>query len=100
MDNRLVVVAPRAERDLRALPRHDANLVVEDLELLRFPPWPPGKVKKLHGLDYWEIKTGDYRSLFRSEGKKVVILRVIHRKELFRSIKHLDLIAVACWLLS
>lgn len=94
MDRRTVILAPGAERDLFKLPKRDAGLVVKDIELLQTPPWPPGKVKKLRGLDYWEIKTGDYRSIFLTEGKKVVVLRIINRRDLFRTIKHINITAV------
>ena len=98
MDRRTVILAPKAQRDLSGLPNRDAEMVVKDLELLQAPPWLPGKVRKLRGLDYWEIKTGDYRSIFLQEGKKVIVLRIINRRDLFRTIKHIDITAVVRWL--
>lgn len=100
MDRRSVILAPKAQRDLSNLPERDAELVIQDLELLETPPWQRGKVKKLRGLDYWEIKTGDYRSIFLPEGKKVVVLRIINRRDLFRTLKHIDITAVIRWLRS
>ena len=98
MDKRTVILAPKAKRDLFKLRKRDAGLIVEGLGLLKAPPWPPGKVKKLRGVDYWEIKTGDYRSLFLTEGKKVIVLRIINRRDLFRAVKHIDVTAVVRWL--
>jgi len=95
---RAVILAPKAKQDLFKLPQRDADGIVKDLGVLATPPWPPGKVKKLRGTDYWEVKTGNYRSLFLQEGNKVIILRIINRRDLFRTIKHIDLTAVARWL--
>ncbi len=98
MDERELLYAPRAERDLLALPARDALRILEDLELLRTPPWPPGKVKKLHGADLWEVKTGDYRSLFWPRGSKVVVVRVVNRRDLERTLGGIDLRALVEWL--
>ena len=60
-DEREVVLYPRAQRDLVRMEKRYARQICADLPLLRTPPWPPGKVKKLHGYDFWEIKCGDFR---------------------------------------
>ena len=98
MDERELVYAPRAQRDLLALPKRIAQQVLDDLELLEAPPWPQGKVKKLRGHDFWEIKTGDYRTLFWPEGKKVVVLRVVNRRDLDRTLGRIDIRALLEWL--
>ena len=98
MDERELVYAPRAQRDLLALPRQDARQVLAAVELLRKPPWPPGKVKKLRGHDFWEIKTGDYRTIFWPQGRKVVILRVVNRRDLDRTLGRIDVRALVEWM--
>src|SRR2546426_960798 len=98
MDRRMLVYAPRAQRDLEALERRQALQILEDLEFLTAPPWPPGKVKKLRGQDFWEIKTGDFRTLFWPHGGKVVILRVVNRRDLDATIGRIDLRALLHWL--
>lgn len=98
MDERELVYAPRAQRDLVALPRRNARQILEDLELLETPPWPPGKVKKLRGLDFWEIKTGDYRTIFWPRGKSVVVLRVVNRRDLERTLGRIDGRTLIEWL--
>ena len=80
------------------LPDKEAIRIADDLGILETPPWPRGKVKKLRGTDYWEIKTGSYRSIFFQERKKVVVLRIINRRDLFRSVKHIDIEAITRWL--
>lgn len=98
MDSRELVYASRAQRDLHELEKRDALQVLDDLELLATPPWPRGKVKKLRGHDFGEIKTGDFRTLFWPYGNKVVILRVVNRRDLERAIQRIDVRVLVQWL--
>ena len=98
MSKYTVIIAPRAERDLRKLTKKNALMVAENLKLLRAARWPANKVKKLRDVGFWEIKTGDYRSLFVLEGTKVGVLIVIHRRDLSRTIKHINVIEAVRWL--
>lgn len=98
MDRRRLVYAPRAQRDLLALQKRFARQVLEDLDILEAPPWPPGKVKKLRGSDFWEIKTGDFRAIFWPSGRDVVILRVVNRRDLEKAIGRIDVRALVGWL--
>ena len=98
MDRRTLVYAPRAQRDLLALPARHARQILSDLELLQAPPWPPGKVRKLHGVDFWEVKTGDCRSIFWPRGKQVIVVRVVLRRDLIRTLDRVDLAALIAWL--
>jgi mRNA-degrading endonuclease RelE of RelBE toxin-antitoxin system len=92
-----LVYAPRAQRDLEGLERRNAPHILEDPELLESPPWPPGKVKKLRGQEFWEIKTGDFRTIFWPHGQKVVILRVVNRRDLEGAIDRIDVGALVRW---
>ena len=93
-----LVYAPRAQRDLMKLPKRNALRILEDLELLETRPWPPAKVKKLRGLEYWEIKTGDFRTVFLPQKDRAVILRVINRRDLEQAIDRIDIRALKQWL--
>ena len=97
MDNRTLVYAPRAERDLQALEKRYALQILGDLELLQSPPWPAGKIKKLRGQEFWEIKTGDFRTIFWPQGKNVVVLRVVKRRDLEAAIDRIDVRALVRW---
>ena len=98
MDRRKLVYAPRAQRDLRDLEKRFALQVLDDLPLLETTPWPAGKAKRLHGTDFWEIKTGDFRTVFWPTGKKVVILRVVNRRDLLATIDRIDVTTLVRWL--
>lgn len=97
MDKLVLVYAPRAQRDLKDLEKRYALQILADLEILESPPWPPGKVKKLRGHEFWEIKSGDFRSLFWLNGKRVVILRVVNRRDLEDAIDRIDVRALVRW---
>jgi len=98
VDSRRLVYAPRAQRDLVGLQRKFARQVLGDLEILQTPPWPSGKVKQLRGSDFWEIKTGEFRTIFCSHGKDVVVLRVVNRRDLDRTIGRINIAALVGWL--
>ncbi len=98
MDRRRLVYAPRAQRDLLALQKRFARQMLEDLVILETPPWPAGEVKRLRGCDFWEIRTGDYRTIFLPSGSDVVILRLVNRRDLEKALGRIDVAALVRWL--
>jgi mRNA-degrading endonuclease RelE of RelBE toxin-antitoxin system len=97
VDKRQLVYVPRAQRDLQELEESNALQISGDLELLESPRWSTGEVKKLRGQDFWEIKTGDFRAVFWPHGKKVVVLRVVSRRDLEGAIDRIDVRALVRW---
>jgi len=93
-----LVYAPRAQHDLLDLPRKIAEQVIGDHDVLKVRPWPSTKVKKIKGHAYWELKTGDYRSLFVFGSNTVVFLRIINRKNLEKAIRRIDPKFLKLWL--
>ena len=85
-----VELSSRAWRDLESFPRHQAEAILDDLELLRSHPWPgPPKVKRLTGFPYVRLRTGDVRSIVTRTGHTVIVLRIVARKDLERVLKTL-----------
>jgi mRNA-degrading endonuclease RelE of RelBE toxin-antitoxin system len=99
VDKRRLVYAPRAQRDLLGLQKKFARQVLSDLEILETPPWPAGKVKPLRGSDFWEIKTGEFRTIFWPHRKDAVILRVVNRRDLEKAIGRINITALVHWML-
>ncbi len=93
-----LVYAPRSQHDLLEFPRQIAEQIISDHDLLKVRPWPSTKVKKIKGHPYWELKTGDYRSLFVFESNTAVFLRIINRKNLEKAIRRIDLKFLKLWL--
>jgi len=97
-DQRKLTYARRAQKDLQSLEKRFALQILADLPLLEHPPWPPGKVKRLVGTEWWELKTGDYRTIFWPDRTDVVILRVVNRRDLDRQMPRVKPADLATWL--
>ena len=87
----VVELSPRALRDLKDLPPQQADAILDDLEILRSPPWPgPPKLKYVKGTPYVRLRSGNFRSIAIREGPKVIVLRIVARKDLERVLKSLS----------
>ena len=71
-----------AQKQLIELPKKAQSDVVDAIDQLIKIPRPPG-CKKLHGSEFWRIRTGRYRIIYAiDESKKqIVILKVAIRNE-------------------
>ena len=87
-----IVYADRhVEKQLRALPKDVFKRFDREIERLRANP-RSAKVKKLKGKDaVYELKVWPYRVLFDidDEIRKVILLEIIHRKDLEKYLKRL-----------
>lgn len=82
-----ILLAPPAERQLRALTEPVQKRVVKRLKSLRDNPRPQG-VKKLAGEDdLYRIREGDYRIIYMIRDKELVVLVVKggDRNEVYRT---------------
>lgn len=71
-----------ALRDLEELPKKHASQVMRKIE--RLEKGMSADVKRLHHLDFgYRLRSGAYRVLFDVEGSKIVIQRVLRRKEAY-----------------
>jgi len=79
-----VVVTRRAERDVAALDHATRGRIKK--ALLELQEDPTRRSKKLTNSDIGQLRlrVGDWRIVFDLEGKDVVILRVGHRREIYR----------------
>jgi len=75
-----------AAREFKALERATQRRISARIDELANHPFPPG-VKKLQGEpDLYRIRIGDYRVLYRVDGKRmtVLILKIGHRRDVYR----------------
>ena len=83
-----VEFAPAAARDLKRLdPPIRARILEACGVLARDPyPGPSGSVKLLVGITpaHFRLRVGDYRVVYRIEERKVIVVRVAHRREAYR----------------
>ena len=75
-----------AERDFKSLDRALQRRIASRIDALSTDPYPAG-VRKLQGEpDLFRIRVGDYRVIYRVDGKRVrvLIVKVGHRREVYR----------------
>ena len=80
-----VILKQTAEKELDALQGNVFERVIRRLLALEENPRPSG-IKKLHGQESYRLRVGDYRILYTidDKNKKVHILAVGHRREVYR----------------
>jgi mRNA interferase RelE/StbE len=80
-----VRLKPRAEKDLDRLPIKMARRIWRDLLELEIDPHPQGSVK-LKDREGYRIRIGDYRVVYliNDEEKVVEVVRIAHRREVYR----------------
>ena len=73
---------PKAIKDLKSIPMKERERIVGRIE--RMEDDLQGDVKKLtnHSPEY-RMRSGNYRVLFEIEEEKIVVYRVLHRKEAY-----------------
>lgn len=81
-----VILKPRAERDLDALPIEVARRIWQKLEALETNPRPPSATKLVGEERAYRIRIGDYRAVFlvNDDERIVEVVRVAHRREVYR----------------
>ncbi|HBP89137.1 MAG TPA: type II toxin-antitoxin system mRNA interferase toxin, RelE/StbE family [Nitrospiraceae bacterium] len=82
-----ILLAPPAERQLKALPQAVQKRLVKRLKTLQINPRPQG-VKKLAGEDdLYRVREGSYRIIYtiREKALIVLVLTIGDRKEIYRS---------------
>ncbi len=89
----MVYLTARAEKDLKALTPDQRRRILSKLEEVDFSPNAP-HVKKLvvtkgRKEEIFRARIGTYRLLYIFEGDDVIILRIVHRKDLERVIREL-----------
>jgi mRNA interferase RelE/StbE len=82
-----VYFKPSADRQLRRLPEDMQRRLVGEISLLALDPRPAGAVKLKGAEDLSRIRVGTYRIVYEIEDRALVVLvlRVAHRKDVYRS---------------
>jgi mRNA interferase RelE/StbE len=74
---------PRALKDLMTLPKMAKRRVIAKIEALRNDL--AGDVKRLTNFTpEYRLRVVEYRVLFEVEGHKIIVYRIIHRKDAYR----------------
>jgi mRNA-degrading endonuclease RelE of RelBE toxin-antitoxin system len=94
VDALTIHLAQSAAGDLEAIPDKLRNQIVEAIKSLAEKPFPAGSTtKKLKGFKppLNRLRSGDYRVFYRVQGSAILVMRIIDRKDLERTIKRLHL---------
>jgi len=89
-----IVYAKPVEKDVKRLEEKTIDRLKKALQRLMDNPFPiiaTGKtIKKLEIKEHtYRLRVGEYRVIYRIEGEEVIVLKIIHRKELERELKKL-----------
>jgi len=82
----------KAEKDLKNIDLPHRKIIKEKLLILaKNPEVLKNNIKKLNGSkeDYYRLRIGNYRVIFKKEDKNLVIfvIRIGHRREIYLSLK-------------
>jgi mRNA interferase RelE/StbE len=87
-----VELSPAASRNLDDLEMGTVTKVLSDLKILEENPFPKGKlIKKIKGkkASFYRLRIDKFRVFYEIQHMKIIILRIISKKEADRYIKKL-----------
>jgi mRNA interferase RelE/StbE len=90
MDKFKIELSPAGSRDLDDLEMGIVTKVLSDLKTLEENPFPRGKlIKKIKGkkTSFYRLRMDKFRVFFEIQHMKIVILRILSKKEADRFIK-------------
>ena len=93
MDKFQVVLSPKAAKELDAFNDAVCKRLTSGMKILEENPFPKGKlIKKIKGTasDYYRLRVDKYRIFYFIEGNKIVVLRVLSKKDVGRFIGNLN----------
>ncbi len=79
-----VLVTRRAERDLSSLDKAALKRIGKSLKQLQDDPLRRAKKLTSSDLGQYRLRVGDWRIIFDLNGREVIVLRIGHRREIYR----------------
>ena len=84
-----VVITPKAKSNLKKLNKFSQILIIERLKKLEVGI-PATGVEKLVGYkNAFRIRVGNYRVVYRIIGRKIYVVLIGHRKDVYEKLKRL-----------
>ena len=79
-----ITLKPSVLKDVRSIPTKGLSRINERIEALADNPRPQGSVK-LSGLEFYRIRSGDYRIVYEIVDKFLVVtvIKVGHRSDVY-----------------
>jgi mRNA-degrading endonuclease RelE of RelBE toxin-antitoxin system len=92
MDRFSIELSPAASRDLDDLEIEIVEKILSELKVLEGNPFPRGKlIKKAKGkkTSFYRLRVDKFRAFYEIQRMRVIVLRVVSKKEADRFIKKL-----------
>lgn len=81
-----ITILPRAEKELRKLPKFDQIAIAQKIRAL-----PDPKIageEKLSGFSHvYRARVGNYRIVYKKTSESIVIVLIRHRRDVYRMLK-------------
>jgi mRNA interferase RelE/StbE len=88
-----LILTPKAVKDLDAFSNRICIKIADSMNVLRENPFPRGKlIRKIKGTrsTFYRLRIDKYRVFYMIEAEKVVILRVLSKKDAEKFIRSLN----------
>ena len=85
-----IILTPASQKDIYKFSPEVVKEIFNDIKILKENPFSiaGSKIKKLKTLQQsYRLRVGDYRVIYKMEKSKIIVLRIIDRKELERVLK-------------
>lgn len=93
MDKFYIVLSPHAVKDLDGFRDTVCTKIAKAMKAIEENPFPRGKlIKKIKGkrFGYYRLRIDKYRVFYMIEGSKVVVLKILSKKDADRFISNLN----------
>jgi len=78
-----VIIKPKSEKDLKMVPKSDIQNILLSVSNLKYGL--NANVKKLTNFSpEYRLRVGNYRVLFEIIETKIIIYRILHRKDVYK----------------
>ncbi|MBI4066100.1 type II toxin-antitoxin system RelE/ParE family toxin [Candidatus Gottesmanbacteria bacterium] len=83
-----ITILPRAEKELRKLPKFDQIAVADKIRAL--PNTSISGEEKLSGFSLvYRVRVGNYRIVYKKTSAVIIIVLIRHRRDVYRMVKDL-----------
>ncbi len=81
-----ILIEKKVKSELDRISRKDLLKIFEHISALKIEPRPLGTRKLRDSENLWRIRIGDYRVVYEinDKGKIIIILRIKHRKDVYK----------------
>ncbi len=81
----IVVFDPAAVEPIRGLPKDRiVFLVTKATSILSSFSQKTPNVKRLQGSPLYRLRIGDYRVMFKAEGQRITVMKIVDRKDAYK----------------